>query len=614
MTLFERILKSGDGFLRAELFDVALQRKVVCNRFTLIRKFRSENRCRFFFAAEEFGLVIPVVAEELRPGVCRVRIEAGTMVEQYAIRFRLMRLAVLPELLRTKVGDRGAYLLPIASGVLADFREREHVVNFDRLYMEQKEWEKFVFMNCFGVLHESGNILGIVSGGDFNCGIRSEFNSDGANRIGAEFLIRERVEDLLKIEAKELLFAECPREQDYAGLAFAYRRYIKEHMDTLKVRMAENPVLQYSVNALRVKIFCAVKEPFLPDGSSPVRAVTTFAEAEIILDEMKAAGIDKAVVTVVGWNLGGHDGAYPTHFPVEPALGGEEGLKKLIRHALDLGYQIVPHDNITDIYRGSPDFDPDYAATHRGGLPVIAGIWGGGQSYKTCPRVWLERYGYEFDRIRDLGFQGHYYLDAQSSIMWACHNPNHPADEREYALALSAITAIPRMMFGAVSVEVASAYLLPYLDEVSRLHTPLSTPQMIANCTKNLQDLQPYPVPFYHIALHGMLCYQDHWVGDYKDPELGLLMEIALGARPSMEVSFHTDHGWGSDYKKCIALLKDAYRTCFCDLHVQAEEITVFREPVRGFYEVEYANGVRLQVNTTSSDHAGVPARSWRKS
>ena len=611
--LYEQILNSADTFLRADVFDMALQRMVIYKNFKLVRKFKSGNRCRFFFTAEEPGLFIPVVVENVKPGVCTVKVEAGTIVEQYAIRFRLMRLAVLPDLLNTAVGSPGADLLPIASGVLVDFRNRAHTSNFDRLYMEQKEWEKFVFMNCFGRLHADGNVLGIVTGGDFHCEIHSEFNQDGLNSIGAEFIIRERPEDLLKVEELSLYFAECPQDQDYAGLAFAYKTFLKQRIDTLKVRMAENPVLEYSANALRVKIFCAVKEPFLPDGSAPVRAVTTFAEAELILNEMKAAGIEKAVVTLVGWNLGGHDGAYPTHFPVEPALGGEEGLKKLIAHALSLGYQIVPHDNITDIYRGSPDFDPDYSATHRGGLPVIAGIWGGGQSYKTCPRVYLERYGYEFDRIRNLGFQGHYYLDAQSSIMWSCHNPAHPADEREYALALSAITAIPRMTFGAISVEVASAYILPYIDETARLHTAITDPEMITRCAPNLGYLQPYAIPFYHIALHGILCYQDHWVHTYPDTELAQLQEIALGARPSMEISYHTDYGWGGDYKKSIVMIKEAYLTCYQDLRVQTEEITMFREPVPGFYEVKYENGVHLMVNTTNENHYDIPARTWKK-
>lgn len=44
-------------------------------------------------------------------------------------------------------------------------------------------------------------------------------------------------------------------------------------------------------------------------------------------------GIGKAVVTLVGWNPGGHDGVYPSYVRVEPSSGGKPGLRKLIEFA-----------------------------------------------------------------------------------------------------------------------------------------------------------------------------------------------------------------------------------------------------------------------------------------
>ena len=296
---------------------------------------------------------------------------------------------------------------------------------------------------------------------------------------------------------------------------------------------------------------------------------------------------------------------------MEPAIGGEKGLRKLIAYAGKLGYQIVPHDNVTDIYRGSPDFDYEYVARNEGGEPLAAGVWGGGQSYKACPRVFLERYGYEFERIRNLGFAGHYYMDAQSTVMWRCHAGRHPADEREFALALSAITTVPRMLYGAVSAEGAAAYILPFIDEVSRLHTPLTAPEMLKKCPPALRSLNPRPVPFYHIALHGLLLYQDHWVHGYRNLKRGQLYELVLGARPSMEISYRTDGGNGGDYRKCIEMLKESCRWCCHELKVQCELVTSFSEPEDGFYEIVYANGTGIRVNLTDHEVNGVPSESW---
>ena len=53
-------------------------------------------------------------------------------------------------------------------------------------------------------------------------------------------------------------------------------------------------------------------------------------ECSIEREAMKNAGIDKAELCLVGWNVRGHDGRWPQAFPVEPALGGEEELHWLI--------------------------------------------------------------------------------------------------------------------------------------------------------------------------------------------------------------------------------------------------------------------------------------------
>ena len=76
----------------------------------------------------------------------------------------------------------------------------------------------------------------------------------------------------------------------------------------------------------------------------------SFEDVEALLEECKAMGIEHAEFCLVGWNIRGHDGRWPQVFPVEPAFGGEENLRKLIIRAKELGYSIVCHTNSTDAY------------------------------------------------------------------------------------------------------------------------------------------------------------------------------------------------------------------------------------------------------------------------
>ena len=60
------------------------------------------------------------------------------------------------------------------------------------------------------------------------------------------------------------------------------------------------------------------------------------------------------------------------------------------------------------------------------------GVWSGGMIRIGCPHLYLARYGGDFARIRDLGFEGVYYIDALMPPMFRCYDPRHPATEREF--------------------------------------------------------------------------------------------------------------------------------------------------------------------------------------
>lgn len=71
----------------------------------------------------------------------------------------------------------------------------------------------------------------------------------------------------------------------------------------------------------------------------------------------------------------GHDGRYPQIFPVEPSLGGEEKLKKLINKAKSYGYNIVGHDNASDAYTVSEQWDEKYLLKNKDGSFYKMDVW-----------------------------------------------------------------------------------------------------------------------------------------------------------------------------------------------------------------------------------------------
>jgi len=603
--------------LRVTLRDLPVTRSTSVNGFEVRGTYPLANGLRVDLANLEHGLIIPVSFLDNESGF-RVVLHAGMIVEQLGINRRILEIALLQDLLTSRVGDDGFFLLPCFTGTLVRFKDHPPTVNRDRIYTAQREWEKTNLLNCFAMNRDGEGTLAVVHRGDFACEVVTEVNQDGTNRIYPVFRIRRHEAEMIKQEDKEVIYRILDgNDANYVGMAKAYRAYLlnERGVSPLKERVADNPVLAYSVGAMRTKIMHGLKPATTrgPDGFGDVQVDTTFEEAGRILDEMQAQGIKKSVVTLVGWNLGGHDGAYPTRFPVEPAFGGEEGLRALIEKAKAMGYQIVPHDNVTDIYRSAPDYDPEYVARTEHGEPVVVGVWAGGQSYKACPQVYLERWGYDLTRIRELGFEGHYYLDAQASVLWSCHDSRHPADEEAYALSLARIAQWPRTIYGAISVEFAPAYTLPFVDEVAWLHfgAGLRKDIFFDRCPQEFLRIADRVVPFYLIALHGLVTYHLGWmqqlVKQLGTSRKAALMLLGHGARPCMEVNYRGNRSGDS-----IPDLVEAYRLMFEETsQTLVQTIEAFEELSPTATRITYSCGTTITSNWGDEPVAGLAADSY---
>jgi hypothetical protein len=603
-----------------KLINVQEQKEFIIRRLDIKKLWKYHNKFKLILADDSLGIIIPVLIF-INNDSFRISVQAIEIVEQFACRYRIMNIAFLPELLNSNSQDKGFYLLPNYGGVRINLNTNKILENRDRIYMEQCNWEKMALINCFGkYANKSKNILGIVSSGDFNCYIKTELNIDNKHRLYPEFELRNNFENLTIIDQElELTYKLFPPESDYFKLAKSYHKYLIEELNVfpLKQKKLRNPVLRYSLDALRIKIFMGVKTPFSLDGSSKLKTTTSFKDAEKIIDAFKEAGISRAVITLVGWNFSDKPGTFPGRFPIPEKLGGEDGLKKLIKKAIDAGYQIVPHDNVTDTYLNSDAYDPETVARTPQNNPVAAGLWSGGLSYKNCPRAYLKRYGYDFNRLKNIGFQGHYYMDAQSTVLWECHDPRHPANAKEFALSLAKTLQVPQTMFGAVSLETASVYSIPFTDEIERLHTALTYPELLNCCSDNFKDVVE-GIPFYAIALHGLVIYHLRMIHEYKKQggidgiKKGLLLEAAMGAKPVAWVAYKPDLEADNyldsinDLKNFALKIQDKLKCTYI------ETIEDFKEIDTHLYQIKYSNGYFLEVNASNKNWEDKPPYSLK--
>ncbi len=237
----------------------------------------------------------------------------------------------------------------------------------------------------------------------------------------------------------EIEYTFLPKDAEYPAMAKTYRAWQLGRGACVPIveRMKKWPEVGVAATNIEVRIRQAwkpVPSPVAiqtPDNEPPVHAAVTFDRCGDIVREFKRQGIDHAQICLVGWNRGGHDGAYPQLFPVEPTLGGEEKLKAFIKLSNGAGFQTVCHTCFYSAYAIADDFDEEYLLKEKNGLPQISNtLWGGGRPFRTCPQRAYEKWVKKsMQRLKDLGFHGLHYHDVYSILPpRICYDPRHPCN------------------------------------------------------------------------------------------------------------------------------------------------------------------------------------------
>ncbi|MBS3764025.1 MAG: hypothetical protein KGZ25_12065, partial [Planctomycetes bacterium] len=169
------------------------------------------------------------------------------------------------------------------------------------------------------------------------------------------------------------------------------RRYVQEELGkpTVKERAAELPEVDYMLKSISLKAWHAMEnegaEMANRDKSNPItyQSAMTFDETKIQLQRLRKGGIDKMHVFVNGYQPRGHDGLYPSRFPIDERAGGEEKFRELVRFGKEMGCHMSVHDDFMMNLPHSPDYDPDVVIRDKYGEPLPGGWWGGGVEYQT---------------------------------------------------------------------------------------------------------------------------------------------------------------------------------------------------------------------------------------
>lgn len=405
--------------------------------------------------------------------------------------------------------------------------------------------------------------------------------------------------------------AELPNgDSGYSGMARVYRDYMLHEGRCALIRDRMNPALQYAADSPEVRVRLAWKPVPSPveeqtlENEPPLHVAVDFARMERILDACKAAGVEKAQFCLVGWNRSGHDGRWPDAFPVEPALGGEEGLRHLIAKAEMMGYRMVCHTNATDCYHISSHWSEELPIRTRDGRLSRKDTWGGGRMYDMCPAAGGERIVTEdLRKIRELGFSGLHYIDVISSVApRRCFSPNHPCSPGEFVRAMERIAEKCHELFGGFQSEGGHDYLARLLDMGLYIDFRMLEPE---------HPLVDEKVPLWQLVYHGIILSNPGpaTVNYPLKDRRSRLKFIEYGGRPALylHANFHENRHWmgsedltaGSDAEiaRTASVIAEAGKEFRALKRLQLLTMEDHRQTEPGVFVTVYEDGTRIVCN-----------------
>lgn len=416
-----------------------------------------------------------------------------------------------------KEGDSGYVVLP--NNHIYYFKNHE-----DEVYQLKRNR-----MPVFGVKNDTKSFVAIVKSMNYDYHTMA-VRKDGKYYVYPRFILDgdDMYEDII------IDYTYLDNNCTYNEMAEVYRNYILDNKicRPLKERAEEREELKYAITAPLVRIRngwkpcpATVMEQTL-ENEPPMHVACDFDRVGDIVDEFKKQGVKSAEISLVGWNIRGHDGRWPDILPADYELGGNEKLKEVIKKAQDNGYNMTCHTNSTDAYSIASTWNEDDIMRNKDMSISKSDMgWSGGQMYNICPKPAYELAEKLLPSVRELGFKGIHYIDVMSSVQpRKCYHKNHALTKKDVISYYKKIADLSTQLFGGFSSEGPADYACPFMDYV-----------LYAGCGDAATNLKDKSVPFWQLVYHGIILYNplsDTMNYTIKSDEMKLKF-VEYGGRPS---------------------------------------------------------------------------------
>jgi len=533
--------------------------------------------------------------------------------------------------------DEGSLFVPDGSGALIHFNNgktkypayQQSVYGSDlTMYVtEETPKEEKVRLPVFGVIKEGDAVFGIIEEGasvaTINADVSGKLNS--YNYVYPSFYFINKGQVTLQANSQERTlpkFQEAPMKTDftvryafldgeeasYNGMARYYQDYLVQKNGLPKQQANEEKTetpfyLQLVGSISKQKHFAGI--PY-----KALEPLTTFNQAESIINQMQEREIDNIKLKYSGWFNEGVNHKVPDSISVDKSIGGSKELRNFLSFTKEEGISVFPDvalltansdsgfdekDEASRTLRGIPaalyPMDPTLGRRDRSKSPSYIISPGHVSNYTESM---LKDFGdYETDGIslRDLADQ----LNSD-------YRKNKQIDRAESEkISLNALNKIHEEDL-KIMAEGGNAYALPYLSDIT--DAPLGSSEF---------KIEDEIVPFYQMVIRGHIDYTGapYNLSTFTDVRQYILKSLEFGSgvhfkwiyEPNYKVKdTEFDHLYAVNYKQWIDQATEVYHEVNDVLSmVQNESIKKHEKLDEGVFKTVYNNGLYVIVNYNDS-------------
>ncbi|OUS72443.1 hypothetical protein B1748_24800 [Paenibacillus sp. MY03] len=386
------------------------------------------------------------------------------------------------------------------------------------------------------------------------------------------------------------------KDADYVGMAQAYRDYLMTHrkVERLDSKLKQSPLqLQFVIGA----------GESTPLGEK-LRVATTFKQVEEIVLSLVDQGVTNIEVGLAGWQNGGDPGNLPKRFPIEGEAGGEQELRNLIAQLGAQGIQISLNDRIdtASISRNNGFSPGDDGIQSIVGTPLIYRNAADETIYLVSPVRNIQKYVPDLiEKWKGIGIKSANLVNMGTQL----NSDYHPSRKISRLQSISyslQITDTVRQALGSVKVSGGFDFLLGHVDHM--FDFPLEY---------NFDLIVDEQVPFYPIAVHGLVPYSSGPANLREDQAVQFLREIEYGAVPRFSLTYEDprmlkrtsyENFFSSQYDVLEQQILAEYEV-LSKTGVRNSFITGHRKLAEGVFETRYENGRKVRVNYNNDPYQG---------